>query len=259
MTVTLIGAGNVGFHLGKRLFQKGISVHEVFSRNIGKAEELASQIQAKAINDLQLISSKSDVYIIAVSDDAIQNVAAQLGVLDRLARKLIVHTSGASSSDLVGRYFKRYGVFYPLQTFSKDRKVTFSKIPICIYAGRKKELKVLRKLGKKISKKVTKVTDFERGILHIAAVFVNNFSNHLFHIGQEIVDEQNIDFNLLKPLILETVLKIENAPPLEMQTGPARRNDQKTIKKHLKYLKKFPQYAQIYTFLTKNITNAYRR
>ena len=259
MTITLIGAGNVGYHLGKRLFKKGLTIHQVYSRNLKNAELLAKKTKAKPVNELTTIDAEADLYIIAVKDDAIASVAAELSKNKGMQKKLVVHTSGAANSQLIARYFKHYGVFYPLQTFSKTRQVKFSTIPICIDAGKKKDRKILERVGAKISKKVARISDKERAILHVAAVMVNNFSNHLFYLGQQITDAAQIDFNLLKPLILETVLKIDEHPPYEMQTGPARRNDEKTIKKHLKYLQKFPEYAQLYNLLTKSIQHAYRR
>ena len=259
MSISLIGAGNVGYHLGKRLFKKGLTIHQVYSRNLENAKFLAKKIKAKPINELSAVDARADLYIIAVKDDAIESVVGELSKNIDLHKKLVVHTSGAASSQIIARHFKHYGVFYPLQTFSKTRHVKFSTIPICIDAGKKKDRKILESIGTKISKKVARISDEERSILHVAAVMVNNFSNHLFHLGKQITDGAQIDFDLLKPLILETVLKIEQHPPYEMQTGPARRNDDKTIKKHLKYLQKFPEYAQLYNLLTKSIQHAYRR
>ena len=259
MRITLIGAGNVGYHLGKRLYKKDFCIHQVYSRNVENARKLAQKIRAKPTNDLATINSESAIYIIAVKDDAIGLVAAQLAKNDGLTDKLIVHTSGAVPSAILAPYFKNYGVFYPLQTFSKSRKIRFSNIPICIDATREDALETLQELGKKISKKVCCINDEERAILHVAAVFVNNFTNHLFHIGQDIVEKEGIAFDLLKPLIWETLSKIESGTPKTMQTGPARRGDIKTQEKHLKYLKRFPEYAQLYDLLTKSIQNAYRR
>lgn len=259
MKITLIGAGNVGYHLGKRLFKKGIPVRQVYSRTLQNAQFLAKKIKATPTNKLAELDSKSDLYIIAVKDDAIETVAKALSENIGMKRKLVVHTSGAASSEIVGKYFSKFGVFYPLQSFSKVRKIRFTNIPICVDTNKSKDLKKLLKLGKSISNKVAIINDKERAILHVAAVIVNNFTNHLFHLGQQITKEEQIDFDLLKPLIEETVLKIANHPPIEMQTGPARRNDQKTIKKHLKYLKKFPNYPHLYTLLTKSIQDAYRR
>jgi len=259
MKITLIGAGNVGYHLGKRLFKKGIIVRQVYSRELKNAQFLANKIKTNALNDISRIDSKSDLYIIAVKDDAIEIVANALSQNKGMKRKLVVHTSGAAASEILSKYFLNFGVFYPLQSFSKSRKVRFTNIPICVHADKVKDLKKLRNLGKLISNKVAVINDKERAILHVAAVIVNNFTNHLFHLGQEITKQEQIDFDLLKPLIQETVLKIANHSPLEMQTGPARRNDKKTIKKHLKYLSKFPNYPHLYTLLTKSIQDAYRR
>lgn len=259
MTITLIGAGNVGYHLGKRLYKKGFIIRQVYSRNLENAHRLAQKVAAAPVNKLTSIDAESDLYILAVKDDAIEFVSDQLSQNAGMSKQLVVHTSGAVSSLTLSKYFKNYGVFYPLQTFSKNRSVQFSTIPICIAASRKKDRKILRKIAKKISKKVAIISDEERAVLHVAAVIVNNFTNHLFHIGQSLTDTERIDFDLLKPLILETVLKIDDFPPYEMQTGPARRNDEKTIKKHLKYLRKFPNSAQLYTLLTKSIQDAYRR
>lgn len=259
MKLTLIGAGNVAHHLGKRLYQKGLIINQVYSRTLGNAEILANKIGAKSTDDLLAIDAESDLYIIAVKDDAIELVAQILNQNKALKNKLFVHTSGAASSKILGQYFKNYGIFYPLQTFSKNKKVKFSNIPICIDAPNKKALKLLKKLGKKISNKVSVISDEERAILHVAAVIVNNFTNHLFHLGKSIVEKENISFDLLKPLIEETVKKIAVNPPFDMQTGPARRGDEKTLKKHLKYLQKFPEYAHLYALLTKSIQDAYRR
>ena len=259
MTITLIGAGNVGYHLGKRCYKKGLVIDQVYSRNIENAQFLAKKIKARPVDDLREIKAISDLYIIAVKDDAIEGVAAKLGQNKGMKQQLVVHTSGAASSQTIAKYFKNFGIFYPLQTFSKNRKVRFSTIPICVDGRNKSVRKKLVIVGKKISKKVAIITDKERGIIHVAAVVVNNFSNHLFHLGREITTTEKINFNLLKPLILETVLKIETQAPYDMQTGPARRNDQKTIKKHLDYLQKFPEYAQLYTLLTKSIQDAYHR
>lgn len=259
MKITLIGAGNVGYHLGKRLFKKGITVRQVYSRQLKNAQFLTKKINATPIHELSAVDAKSDLYIIAVKDDAIETVTKALSEQKGMKHKLVVHTSGAASSELIAKYFSKFGIFYPLQSFSKARKIRFSNIPICVYAGKSKDLKKLSDLANLISNKVATINDKERAILHVAAVIVNNFTNHLFHLGQQITKKEQLDFDLLKPLIKETVLKISKHPPLEMQTGPARRNDEKTIKKHLKYLKKFPKYPHLYTLLTKSIQDAHRR
>ena len=258
MIITLIGSGNVGTHLGKRLHQRGYKINQVFSRKLENATLLAQAIESKGINDLTKIDQHADLYIISVHDDAIEKVARVLS-RNGIKEKLIVHTSGAASSEVLAPYFSKFGIFYPLQTFSKNRKVRFSNIPICIYAKRTEDVFLLKKLGRRISQKVVALSDEERAKVHVAAVMVNNFTNHLFHLSHSILAKEKIDFDILKPLIQETVLKIQNHTPFEMQTGPARREDEETIKKHLAYLEKFPEYLPIYQLLSKSIHNAYRR
>ncbi len=257
MKVTLIGAGNVGYHLGQRLFNKKIKIQQVYSRKHSNAADLAKIVKASPTNDLSTIDASADIYIIAVKDDAIVEVAAKLAKNKRLTKKIIVHTSGSVSSKVLAEYFSNYGVFYPLQTFTKGQHVYFKNIPICVDAKKEKSQKRLLKLGKEISKDVRLITDKERAVLHVAAVVVNNFTNHLFHIGATICKEEGLDFDILKPLIQETAEKLSRKPPYDMQTGPARRGDQQTIKKHTEYLKKFPKYQSLYTLLSESITNTY--
>lgn len=257
MKVTLIGAGNVGYHIGKRLFNKKIKVQQVYSRKQSNAADLAKSIKANPTNDLSKIDSSADIYIIAVKDDAIIEVAAKLAKNKRLTKKIIVHTSGSVSSKVLSNYFTNYGVFYPLQTFTKGQHVYFKNIPICVGAKKEKTQKRLLKLGKEISKDVRQITDKERAVLHVAAVVVNNFGNHLFHVGATICAKEGLNFDILKPLIQETAEKLSRKSPYDMQTGPARRGDQQTIKKHTEYLKKFPKYQALYTLLSESITNTY--
>ncbi len=257
MKVTLIGAGNVGYHLGQRLYNKKIKVHQVYSRTYSNATALANLIKAKATNDLSKIDASAEIYIIAVKDDSIAKVVAQLSKNKSLAKKIVVHTSGSVSSKILANHFSNYGVFYPLQTFTKGQHVYFKNIPICVDAKKEKTQKRLLKLGKIISKDVRLITDKERAVLHVAAVIVNNFTNHLFHIGAIICAEEGLDFDILKPLIQETAEKLIRKSPYDMQTGPARRGDQQTIQQHAEYLAKFPKYQSLYTLLSKSITNTY--
>ena len=260
MIITLIGAGNVGYHLGKRLFKKGFKIKQVFSRQLQKAKHLALITDAFYVDDLQHIQPGSDLYLIAVSDDAIALVAETLSLqLGHSAPAIVAHTSGAVPGEILSPYFKNYGVFYPLQSFSRQRKVRFSAVPLCVDANSEKSLHQLKGIAERIAERVSVISDQDRAVLHVAAVFVNNFSNHLFHIADTITNSENIDFSLLWPLIRETASKIENQTPFSMQTGPARRGDEKTIKKHLDYLQKYPEYAQLYQLITKIIQDAYRR
>ena len=255
--ITLIGAGNAGYHLGRYLHAAGAEIVQVFSRNSVKAEELAKATGAHAITRLERAEPGADLYILAVSDGAIASVAAQLR--QRLpAESAVVHTSGATPSTVLAHYFPKHGIFYPLQTFSREREPDFSTIPICIYSPDEALEGQLAALGRQVSRSVHRIDDEQRAILHLAAVFVNNFTNHLFHIGQHILQEETLSFDLLLPLIRETVSKIETHKPKDMQTGPARRSDQETITRHLAYLKKFPGFEDVYEILTKSIQITYK-
>ena len=168
-----------------------------------------------------------------------------------MENKLIVHTSGSVGIHDLDKKNRR-GVFYPLQTFSKDVDVDFSEVPICLEIEHKQDLNILKKLATAIGCKSHRVNSDQRSALHLAAVFVNNFTNQLYRIGHEITESRSVDFNILKPLIKETAHKIDNLSPYLAQTGPAKRDDKKTIKKHLKALDK-DIHKDIYELMTKSI------
>ncbi|MBI1227688.1 MAG: DUF2520 domain-containing protein [Bacteroidetes bacterium] len=254
MRIVLIGAGNVATHFGRKLMEVGEQVIQVFSRNRLKALQLAKELEAAATNDFAEINTDADLYILAVHDDAIGEIAAQLaenGITD----KLIVHTSGATPMRVfeAASTLKRVGVFYPLQTFSKIRKPDFQKIPICIEARQEDDLTILLNLAHNLSNKVYHINDEQRASLHLAAVFVNNFTNHLFAIGEKIQTDSGLHFEMLLPLIHETVAKLTEGPPAVMQTGPAIRHDEATILRHLHLLSGQPTLQEIYQIMTKSI------
>lgn len=241
INVILLGYGNVGHHLYKVMEAcAGINVVQLYNRNLIK------DIPTPQTQDLFKLA-KADVYIIAVPDDSIPSVSEQIPVKGAL----VVHTSGGVSVQALSNKNRR-GIFYPLQTFSKNTDVNFRNIPICIEAAHETDLEVLKKLGSLLSDTVVEISSEERATLHLAAVFVNNFTNHLYHIADAITSENNIDFELLKPLISETAKKIEHLSPSEVQTGPAKRNDLKTLEKHLNLLKS-TRYKSLYQALTNSI------
>lgn len=245
LTVTIIGNGNVGSHLVKALQGSAYAkISQVFSPRAVSLDQVIAGVDY--INQLTELTA-ADCYIIAVPDDYIKEVSEKISFSNRL----VVHTSGSVAMDVLDTK-NRQGIFYPLQTFSKDKKVDFSEIPICIEAAQADDLQLLKKLGKSISKKVIKISSEKRAKIHVAAVFVNNFVNHLYHISEEIMREHNLDFELLKPLIKETASKIESLSAKEAQTGPAKRNDNQTIKRHLNQLSSDRQ-KDIYTLLTQAI------
>lgn len=243
--LSIIGSGNVAQHL-IQAFSKasGIELVQVAARK----PESVSQIipKEKVTSDFSELKVV-DLTIIAVTDDAIASVSAQLP----FEGQLVVHTSGSLPMDaLDGK--NRKGVFYPLQTFSKSKEVDFKSIPLCLEAASESDFKVLEAVAKTISDSVYAISSEQRKALHVAAVFVSNFTNHLYQIGDEICRENDLPFDILKPLIQETANKILSLPPSEAQTGPAKRKDSQTINAHLNFLTNEHQ-KEIYKMLTKSI------
>lgn len=256
--IVVVGAGNVGWHLSKGLSDVGANVLQVYSRLEGRSKCLGDEINVSYITDLQEVNPDADLYILAVRDAAIEIVAEKIrrrldAYFDEKIEPLVVHTSGATPTTILQSFFKNYGVFYPLQTFSIDRPITFNTLPICIDAKQPSDVDLLFKLAQKLTPKVYRISNEQRQKLHVAAVIVNNFTNHLYTIANDILQQENIDFDILKPLINETVNKIQHHPPATMQTGPAKRNDETTIQRHLDYLQKYPDYRKVYKLLTNSI------
>jgi predicted short-subunit dehydrogenase-like oxidoreductase (DUF2520 family) len=251
ISVSIIGAGNVANHLFK-VFQKTntVSVKQWFCRDISKISSFKNKV---SITDNYSELTEADIYIIAVSDDAIQSVSEALPFENRL----VVHTSGSASIYDLDKKNKR-GVFYPLQTFSKEAKVDFKNVPICIETIGNKNYPILKSLAEAIECSYYKVNPDQRKALHLAAVFVNNFTNQMYRIAHEITESEGVEFDILKPLILETAKKVQNLSPYMAQTGPAKRNDKKTIKRHLKQLEN-EQHKAIYNLLTDSIKKTHGR
>ena len=245
--VTLIGSGNVAQHLLKAFVKNpDIELVEVVART---KKELVSFLPAEKIVISCEAMLPTDVVIIAVSDNAIEKVSAQITLKDTL----VVHTSGTIPMNILDDKNKK-GVFYPLQTFSKFKEVDFREIPIAIEAQNEESVALLEKVGKSISNHVQQIDSSQRKTLHVAAVFVCNFVNHLYQIGNEICDENNLSFDLLRPLIVETAHKIKTLSPSEAQTGPAKRHDTVTINSQLNFLTNETQ-KEIYKLLTQSIIN----
>ena len=245
ISVILLGAGNVATHLYKAFNNaKNIKVNQWYNRSLIPLQPYKNEVDIT--NNLSQLKD-ADVYILAVSDDAISSLSAQLPIQN----KLIVHTSGSVGIHDLDKKNRR-GVFYPLLTFSKDLDVVFSEIPICLEIEHKQDIQILKNIAIAINSKSHKVNSDQRRALHLAAVFVNNFTNQLYRIGHEITEMEGVDFNILKPLIKETANKIDTLSPYLSQTGPAKRNDKRTLKKHLKTLDK-DMHKEIYELMTKSI------
>ena len=244
ISVTLVGSVNVAHHLAKAMAN---APNVVLDRWVVRTpSSVLIDINTKFSEKFDEPSS-SQIIILAISDDAIADYSASLNQSDAL----LVHTSGSVNLHHMDKKHRR-GVFYPLQTFSKNKPLEFSSIPICIEALQKEDLNLLTALADALGCKSRVISSEQILALHLAAVFVNNFSNQMYRIAHEITDGARLDFDLLKPLILETAMKVQDLSPYQAQTGPALRKDQKTIKRHLKQLEK-ENHRLIYELITKSI------
>ena len=248
LKVVVIGSGNVAQHLIQAFEgSEKVELAQAYARN---AEQLQHLLTPDKIASSPEAIVLADLYIVAVTDDAIAEVTSLLPFNNRL----VVHTSGSVALEEINTRNRR-GVFYPLQTFSKSKSVDLKAVPFCLETEFTDDMHLLQEVAASLSENVYRIDSEQRRSLHVAAVFVSNFVNHMYSIGNKICNENNIPFNILLPLIQETASKITTLSPIQAQTGPARRNDKNTIEKHLDFLKDENQRA-IYTLLTKSIQHA---
>jgi predicted short-subunit dehydrogenase-like oxidoreductase (DUF2520 family) len=254
--VSFIGSGNLAWHLAPALDNMGYVVREVYSPNPNHAEALTERLyQAEVKATLDFSTSDSKIFIIAVSDDAIADVAREI-ILPEDA--ILVHTSGSQPiSQLQYAATQNLGVFYPLQTFSKSKKVDFKDIPIFIETYTDEAEQTLMQIAQSISKEVRKIGSEERKALHVAAVFASNFSNHMLTIAKEIMQQNSLDYDWLKPLIMETINKSMYMGPEEAQTGPAKRADLNILDIHLEFLREQQSIAEIYKVVSQHIIDTH--
>ncbi|MEM1001832.1 MAG: DUF2520 domain-containing protein [Bacteroidota bacterium] len=245
ISVILLGGGNVGRHLQRAIAASDqLVLKQWYNRSLSKLKPFENEVEIiDQLTDLR----DADVYIISVSDDAIGSLSSQLPFENRL----VVHTSGTSSIHDLDKKLSR-GVLYPLQSFTTGRDIEFGKVPMCIEALNKEHYQLLKRITDALGATSYKINTDQRKTLHLSAVFVNNFGNQLFRIAHELSDAKNINFDILKPLIEETAVKVQDISPYMAQTGPALRGDKKTIKRHLKALEKSP-HKNIYELLTQSI------
>ncbi|MBI3509840.1 MAG: DUF2520 domain-containing protein [Bacteroidetes bacterium] len=243
----LIGSGNVATHLGIALHRAGVRITCVYSRNGAHARTLAAKVHSKAVTKISGIN-EADVFLIAVKDDAISAIAKKLNVNDGI----VLHTSGSVGIDVLKK-FNQHGVLYPLQSLSVNRNIHLEDVPMCIEANDKSTLLSVSNIASVLSDFVYELDSHQRAAAHLAAVFANNFSNHMYHIADSILEEHDLPFDLVRPLILETAMKVLDHSPAASQTGPASRNDKHVISRHLASLKKNPALRKIYFDITKNI------
>lgn len=246
LKVTVLGTGNVASHFIKAFSKSSdIQLVQIFNH---KAESLKTYSSFDTTTQLENLKP-ADVYLVCIKDDYIEDLIHKINQ----QKAIVAHTSG--SLPLLDS-INRDAVFYPLQTFSKDKNITFKDLPICIETEHKSDFKILQTLANLLEAKPYAVDSKQRQNMHLAAVFVCNFVNHLYHIGHEICSQKQLPFDILKPLIQETADKINSKIPREAQTGPAKRNDKTTINRHIHQLDN-PDYQEIYRYLTSSIQKTY--
>ena len=253
--IIVLGAGNVATHLSKALVSEGFVIPQLYSRSEKSGHYLAKKIEADFIDSPEKLDRSADLYILAVNDETIASVAPHLYV----DSGIVVHTSGSIGMDTLQHFFPRSGVFYPLQTFRKERELSFSSIPICIEASSETDEMVLMDLASQLSSSVQLINSDQRRILHMTAVFAGNFTNFIYSIAEDLLQDHDIPFDLLKPLIKQTAENIEHTDLFSMQTGPAVREDSTIMEAHRKLLNDHEQYKEIYDLISKSIIQQKRK
>ena len=251
MKIALIGAGNVATCLGPRLKEAGHEITAVYSRTVDSARALADRLGATYTTDLNAVPA-SDAAIVMLKDDALKELAP--AIADSLKDSLLLHTAGSVSMDIWNTAgAMKYGVLYPMQTFSKTSVIDWSQVPLFIEGSSDQTLNSIRELALTVSPDVTVLSSEGRRKLHLAAVFTCNFSNHMYAIAQKLLADEGVPFRVMLPLVRETARKVETISPQETQTGPAIRGDRKVIDEHLELLKAYPEYAELYRLISIDI------
>lgn len=253
--IVIIGSGNVATQLAIALQKVGKNILQVYGRKESMAKCLSSKLKVDYITDLKQLQRNADLYILAIIDDALLDISAYID----LDEELIIHTSGTVSIDIFKKHFINYGVFYPLQTFSKEKNISFEDIPICVESNSETNQWKLMKLGEQISQNVMAISSEKRKLLHVSAVFACNFTNYFYSIAEELMQDHDLPFELLLPLIRETADKLSHHLPHEGQTGPASRNDQKIMAQHLKMLSIYPEYQDLYQLISEHIKRKHHK
>jgi predicted short-subunit dehydrogenase-like oxidoreductase (DUF2520 family) len=246
--IVMIGAGNVATHLCIALRNAGYIIPQVFSRTISNAECLAPLVDAEAIDSLSEIDTQADLYIISVSDSAIQEVAREMPDVSGV----VVHTAGSIEMNALDR-FPLHGIMYPFQTFTREKELEFSQVPVLVEGNASLSKKMVWDVANAISDKVQKANGSKRKTLHISAVFACNFVNHLYALADDLLEKEGLNFSMLEPLIKETTQKALSMKPVHAQTGPATRGDREVMNNHMEALNSGTFHHDIYALLSESI------
>jgi predicted short-subunit dehydrogenase-like oxidoreductase (DUF2520 family) len=250
--IVMIGAGRLAWHLGPALSGAGYRILQVYSRTEKSARKLGELIGTEWTTDPGLLDTECDMLLFCLPDRAIKEFPCFIELKKKV---MMVHTAGSVPMEIFKGIAGRYGVFYPMMTFSKERSVDFNSIPVCIEGSDPEITGILKDMGNSLSDQVVEMESLKRKYLHMAGIIANNFSNHFYHLAEKILHAEGLDFNLIAPLILETAAKAVQIGPAAAQTGPASRNDTGIIEQHSELLKDHPELQKLYTFVSGSITN----
>lgn len=242
--IVIIGGGNVAYHLIKSITASGHKLLQIYNRTLSNIQMHSSN--SNLIGNIGELSPDGDIYIVCVKDDAIESMANKFNLKD----KLVVHTSGNRSKELLQATSSNYGIFYPIQTFTKNVPIDFKNIPIVVEGNNAESTLLIKDFASSISNHVYELDETKRQYLNIAGVFVNNFTNALFASMDSFLKTKEVDFKILLPLIQNTVDKLKLDTPHKMQTGPAVRKDMDTIARQQDMLTDYPDLHQIYQLMT---------
>ncbi|MBS9523644.1 DUF2520 domain-containing protein [Litoribacter alkaliphilus] len=253
--IAIIGTGNVSWHLASAFEDAGHEITEIYGRDIDKAELWTERVyQGEATDSLDFTDSQAEIFVLAVSDSAISDIADQIILPED---SILVHTSGSVPLEVLGYSSAAYtGIFYPLQTFTKGKEIDFHQVPILLESDDSDTLRKLKKLARSISPLQYVVKSKDRLALHIAAVFASNFTNHMVRIAEELMNRQGLDFEMLKPLIIESMTKTLELGAKRAQTGPAKREDMDTLENHHRFLAFNENIAEIYRVVSQDIIDS---
>jgi predicted short-subunit dehydrogenase-like oxidoreductase (DUF2520 family) len=248
LNIVILGCGNVAEHFANLMQRHDHRIVEIYHPEIQKATHFASTYHAKAISNIQTLSSNADLYIIAVKDNAIAQVANELPE----NKGIVVHTSGNTAAHVLNKH-QRHAVFYPLQTFTRGIKTTQDQFPLLIECSGSSDETLLSDLAKSIGLQPYLMNSTQRAEVHLAAVFAANFTNHCIHMAYDLMTQKNYAPDMLLPLIKESINKLNYISPYQAQTGPAVRHDNQVIEKQMQMLQSNETFKKIYELMTKHI------
>ena len=251
LPIAIVGAGNLATNLAKALYRNGFRIVQVYSRTETSARTLAAEVEAGYTARLDGLTDEAQLYIVALTDMALVQLLPEL-VCGREAA-LWVHTAGSVPMDVWKNHAERYGVFYPMQTFSKERAVDFREIPVFVEACRPADAALLKEVAAVLSDRVYDATSEQRKWLHLAAVCACNFTNHFYELAASLLVREGMPFDVMLPLIDETARKVHGLTPHDAQTGPAVRFDKNVMEKHLQLLADTPSLQDIYKQISESI------